>query len=83
MYIDTPANSIFDETIASLLSILCILIEVLSRAHSKGGKSLNDFNLGTFIGSFLSDGAACTAVKGLNLLSLQRSQLYFISEVCA
>ena len=34
----TPANSIFDGPITNLLSILCILIEILSRAHTKGTK---------------------------------------------
>ena len=29
------------------------------------GKSLNNFKIGTFIGRFLSDGAANMAVKGL------------------
>ena len=32
-----PAKSIDDGRITDLLSILCILIEVLSRAHAKGG----------------------------------------------
>ena len=31
------ANSVFDGPITNLLSVLCILIEVLSRAHAKGG----------------------------------------------
>ena len=30
-----PANSIFDGPIANLFLILCVLIEVLSRAHAK------------------------------------------------
>ena len=55
----------------------------------KGGKSLNDFNFGTLIGRFfvgfffLRDGAASTAVKGFNLLSLQRAELCFILEIRA
>ena len=40
MHTYTPANSIFDGPITNLLSILCILIEVLSRAHAKGEKAL-------------------------------------------
>ena len=57
-------NSIFDGLITNLLSTLCILIEVLSRAHAKEG-SRNDFKSGTSTNCFLSDGAACTAVNGL------------------
>ena len=45
--------------------MLCILVEVLSRAHVKRGKSLNDFKFGTSTGRFSSAGAASTAVKGL------------------
>ena len=37
MLIYTPANSIFDGPVTNLLSIQCILIDVLSRAHAKGG----------------------------------------------
>ena len=37
MYTYTPANSIFDSPITNLLSILKILVEILSRAHAKGG----------------------------------------------
>ena len=52
------------------LSVLCILIEMLSRAHSKGKKekkkSLNNLKLGTVLGPFPRDGAASKAVKGLN-----------------
>ena len=58
----TLANSIFDGP------ILYVLIEIFSCAHAKGGKKLDDFKFGTFIGSFPSDGAASIAVKGLTLL---------------
>ena len=34
----THANSIFDGPITNLLSILCVLIHISSRAHPKGGK---------------------------------------------
>ena len=64
MHAYTPANSIFDGPITNLLLILCILIEIFSRAHALGG-SLNDFKFGTFIDNFQSDGAASKAVKGL------------------
>ena len=64
----TPANSIFDGPITKLLSVLCILIEILSRGHAKRGKGLNDFKFGTFIRPFTSDGAASMAVKGLVML---------------
>ena len=55
----------------NLLSTLCILIEILSRAHDKRGKSLNDFTFGTFISRFPSDGAACMAMKGLKVTRLK------------
>ena len=58
-----PANSIFDGSITNLLSILCIWVKVLSRAHANRGKSLNDFKFGMSIGRFPSDGAESTAVK--------------------
>ena len=58
------ANNVFDGPISNLLLILCILIEIFSRAHALGG-SLNDFKFGTFIDNFQSDGAASKAVKGL------------------
>ena len=63
----TPANSIFDGPVTHFLSILCILVEVLSGAHSKGEKSLNDLKFDTFIGRFPSDGAASMTVKGLSI----------------
>ena len=63
MHIDTPANSILDGPVTNLLSVLCILVEVLSRAQVTRGESLNLSNLA--VGSFLSDGAESTAVKGL------------------
>ena len=43
------------------------VIEILSPAHAKGEKSLNDFKFGTFAGRFPSDGAASMAVKGLSV----------------
>ena len=49
-----------------MLSIMCILIEILRRVHTKGAnKSLNSFKLGDFKVRFLSDGAPSMAVKGL------------------
>ena len=45
--------------------MLSILIEILSCAHVKGEKGLNDFKFGAFIGRFLSDGMASMAVTGL------------------
>ena len=38
---------------------------ILSRAHVKGKKGLNDFKFGPFIGHFQSDDTASMAVKGL------------------
>ena len=54
-----PADSIFHGPVTNILSVLCILIELFSRARAKGGKKLNDFKFGSFIGRFPSDGAAC------------------------
>ena len=48
-----------------LFSILCILVEVLSRAHAKEEKSLNDLKFGTVVGRFASGTLASMAVKGL------------------
>ena len=42
------------------------MIEILSPAHAKAAKSLNNFKFGLFIGRFPSDEAASMAVKGLN-----------------
>ena len=47
--------------------MLCIFVEILSRAHAKGWCDLNYFKFGTFIGRFPNDGAASTAVKRLIL----------------
>ena len=79
MHAYTPANSIFAGPIANLLSILCIWVEILSRAHAKGRRgggeggegggreeSLNDFKFCTFVGRSPIDGAAGMAVKGLS-----------------
>ena len=66
----TSANSIFDAPITNLLSMLCILIEFLSRAHAKVWKSHNDFKFGTSVGHFPSDRAASVAVKGLIAFSV-------------
>ena len=37
VYTHTPANSTFHSPVTNRLSILCVLIEVLSRAHGGGG----------------------------------------------
>ena len=66
MHTYMPANIIFDGPITSLLLILCILIEVLSCAHAKSEKSLNDFRFG----GFPSDGTVSMAVKGLTMMML-------------
>ena len=65
----TPANSIFDGPVTNLLSVLYILIEVLSFAHAKGKKVLNDFKFGIFMGHFPNDDATSMAVKGLTGLA--------------
>ena len=71
----TPANMIFGGPITNVLSVLCILIEVLSRAHDK--VVLNDFGFCTFIGRFPSDGATSTAAKGL----MSRTCFFFVRWV--
>ena len=75
MHTYTPADSISDGPVTNLFSILYILVEVLSRAHVKSGKTLNDYKFGTSIGRFSSAGAASTAVKGLTpfVLSLEKA----------
>ena len=39
-----PADSIFDGPVTNLLSILCILTEILSHVHVKGQKSPYDIS---------------------------------------
>ena len=55
--------------VTNLLSVLCILIEILSHTHAKGweGGTLNNFKFGTFISRFQSDGMGSMAVKGLKI----------------
>ena len=66
MHAYTPANNIFDGPLANLFSVLCVLVDILSSALAKRGKSLNGFKFGTPVGRFSSDGAASRAVNGLN-----------------
>ena len=62
----TPAKSIlFDGTATNLLSVLCIVTEILSCVHAKGEKGINGFKVGTFFGHFKSDSVASTPVNGL------------------
>ena len=70
----TPGNSTFDCPMTNIISVLCILIEVLLHAHAKGGGGiLNDFKFGTFSGRFPNDTLANMAVKGLrSVYRLQR-----------
>ena len=65
MHAYTPAKSVFDGPVATLHSVLCVLVEVLSHVHATREKRLNDFKFDTSIGRSSSDGAASTAVKGL------------------
>ena len=51
-HIRAPENSILDGPITNLLSILCLLIEVLSRAHAKRRKGPINFKFGTLIDKF-------------------------------
>ena len=59
----TLPNGIFDGLISNLLSIQCILIEILSFANAKGKNGFNSFRVGTFSDGFKSDSAASVAVK--------------------
>ena len=61
------SDSIFDGLVINLLSILCILIEILSRAPAKGQKSHNDFRFGIPFGRFPRDDSERLAAKGLIL----------------
>ena len=74
MHTYTPANSICDSSVTSLLSIPCSLVEVVSRAPAKGGKGLNDFSFGAFTGRFQSDGTESMAVKGLKIEPFSASE---------
>ena len=65
MHTYTLADSILDGRIAGPISVLRIWTEILSPAHAKREKSLNDFRFGPFTGRFSNDGAASMAVKGL------------------
>ena len=67
----------FDGPVTNLLSILCLLTEVLSRANAKGGKGLNGFKFGTFTGRFQSDGAASMVEK--RLISILCRIFFFFS----
>ena len=66
MHTYTHANGTFNGPVINLLSILCILKGVFSRSLANGEKSRNDFELGTFIDRFPSDGMANMTAKGLN-----------------
>ena len=57
MHTYTPANSISDGPITNLLSVLCSLIDILSRVLCE--------TVGTSIDYFSSDRAESMAVKGL------------------
>ena len=67
MHTYTPEKSISDGPVTNQLSVLCILIETISRAHAKVRKSFNGFRFGTLVGRFPSDGAASMAVKELSV----------------
>ena len=81
MHTYLPADSVFDDPVTNLLLTLCILIEILSPAHAKGEKSLNNFKFGTFTGCFPSDGAASMAVKGLREAMMMMKSCLMSSDV--
>ena len=68
MHTYTPVNSIFDGPTTILLSVLCVLLEVPSRARAKTEKSLNDFKFGTSVGGFSSDGAGKHGSEGVKFV---------------
>ena len=72
--------NLFDGPAINLPSILCILIEILPRAHAKRQKSLNGSKFGTFLWLFPSDSAASMAVKGLRKENLWNKGDYQHSE---
>ena len=72
------AHSIFHGPVTNLLSILCILTEIFSRAHAR---SLNDLKFGTFIGCFGSDSAASRAVEGLKHAAPQAIYHYYFLRI--
>ena len=80
MHTYTAGNSIFDGPITSLPSVSCILKEIISRAHAKGGRSVSGFKFGTFVCRFPSDGAASMAVKELILCGEIRLALLWYGE---
>ena len=50
---DAPANSMFSGPVTHLLSVLCVLMELLSRASAKKRtKRLQGFKFRAFIGRF-------------------------------
>ena len=61
----SPENSMLDGPVTNLLSILCILLEILSPSHWKIGKSRNDFKFGSFVGRFPSNTLASMTMIGL------------------
>ena len=65
MHTYTPANSVFDDSITNLIFNTVHYDRSTFTWSSEGGKSLNDFMFGIFIGHFLSDVMANKAVKGL------------------
>ena len=67
MHMYVHPKNICDGPTTDLLSPLCILIEILLCAHTKGEKSCGDFKFGTVIGGFPSDGMASMTVKRLML----------------
>ena len=56
-----------------IIIMLCISVEVLTRAHEKGKKVLNDFRFCTFTGRVPSDGATSMAAEGL----ISRTSCFF------
>ena len=52
VHTQTPPNSIFDGPVTNLLSMLCILTEILSCAHAKWAKKTEWFQIWHFYWSF-------------------------------
>ena len=46
-------SDISDGYITTLLSVLCVLVEIISRARAKGKKDLKDFKFDAFLKNIL------------------------------
>ena len=71
---DTSANNMFDGSITNLLSMLCISVEVFSRAQAKRDKSLNHFKFCRFCWSFFEWRCCKHGSERVNVVSVEVRQ---------